>query len=336
MARRVLVTGVARFLGARFAALASSDPGVEHVVGTDAVPARHELGGADFVRVEPSGPGMSRILADRGIDTVVHLNVLATPGAAGGRASMKDINVLGTMSLLAACAKAAAVQTVVVKSSGAVYLSSPRDPALFSEDLEPTDRARGGFAKDSVEVEGYVRGFARRRPDARVSLLRFADILGPDLESALTTYFSLPVWPTPAGYDARLQFVHESDGLEVLRRAMLGKLPGTFNVAGDGVLTLSQAARRAGRITLPLPRPIGGWLGESLRRAGVADFSPDQMEFLSYGRVLDCTRLHTIGRFHPRYSSLETFDEFVEARLQPVVQREWVASAERTLTDLLS
>ena len=40
-----------------------------------------------------------------------------------------------------------------------------RDPAMFTEDMAPDAMPRAGFAKDSVEVEGYVRGFARRRPD---------------------------------------------------------------------------------------------------------------------------------------------------------------------------
>ena len=39
--------------------------------------------------------------------------------------------------------------------------------------------ARSGYAKDSVEVEGYVRGFARRRPDVGVTTLRFANFVGP-------------------------------------------------------------------------------------------------------------------------------------------------------------
>ena len=336
MGRRVLVTGVARPLAARFAALALGEPSVETVVGTDAVTSGEDLGGARFVRVDPRGPGWLRVLDEHRVDTVVHLDLLTTSGAAGGRAAMKDVKVLGTMALLAACAHAPAVRTVVVQSSGAVYLSSRRDPALFTEDLEPKGRLRGGFAPDCVEIEGFARGFARRRPDASVSLLRFADVLGPDLVSPLAAYLSLPVWPTTAGYDPRLQFVHESDVLEVLRRAMRGELTGTFNVAGDGVLTLSQAARRAGRPTLPLPRPLRSWLGESLRRAGTADLLTDQEPFLSYGRVLDCTRLHTIGGFRPGYSTRAALDDFVAARLQPVVPPTWVASAERALTDLLS
>ena len=105
--------------------------------------------------------------------------VLATPLDAGGRATMKEINVIGTMQLLAACQKAPSVRKLVVKSSTAVYGSSPQDPAMFTEDLEPNALARSGYAKDSVEVEGYVRGFARRRPDVAVTTLRFANFVGP-------------------------------------------------------------------------------------------------------------------------------------------------------------
>jgi UDP-glucose 4-epimerase len=59
----------------------------------------------------------------------------------------------------------------VVKSSAAVYGSSSRDPAMFTEDMGPKVMPRSGFGKDSVEVEGYVRGFARRRPDVDISRL---------------------------------------------------------------------------------------------------------------------------------------------------------------------
>ncbi len=55
------------------------------------------------------------------------------------------------------------------------------------------------------------------------------------------------------GFDPRLQFVHEDDGVELLRRVALDDHPGVYNVAGDGVLLLSQCLRRAGRFWLPVP-----------------------------------------------------------------------------------
>jgi UDP-glucose 4-epimerase len=239
------------------------------------------------------------------------MSVLATPVGAGGRATMKEINVIGTMQLLAACQKAPSVRKLVVKSSTAVYGSSPRDPAMFTEDMEPRELPRSGWGKDSVEVEGYVRGFARRRPDVAVTLLRFANFIGPKVQTALTTYFSLPVIPTVLGFDPRMQFVHERDGLEVLWRVTLGDHGGTFNIAGDGIITLSQAIHRAGRPTLPLPQPAAPWFGQALRRLGIADFSPEQIRFLSYGRVVDTSRMKEVLGFVPRYSTREAFDDFV-------------------------
>ena len=52
--------------------------------------------------------------------------------------------------------------------------------------------------------------------------------------------------PTVLGRDARLQFVHLDDALEVLYRSVVEDHPGTFNVAGPCTLALSQAIRREG------------------------------------------------------------------------------------------
>ncbi|MFX9946995.1 NAD-dependent dehydratase, partial [Acinetobacter baumannii] len=91
-----------------------------------------------------------------------------------------------------------------------------------------------GYAKDAVEVEGYARAFGRRRPDATLSILRFANFIGPGVDSPLTRYFALPVVPTVLGYDPRLQLVHIDDAATVLERATLGDYPGISNVAGPG------------------------------------------------------------------------------------------------------
>ena len=175
-----------------------------------------------WATVSSSGPTsatrvVAKVIAGAKVDTVVHMNVLATPLDAGGRAPQKEINVIGTMQLLAACQKSATVERLVVKSSTTVYGASPRDPAMFTEDMAPKELPRSGYAKDSVEVEAYVRGFSRRRPDVAVTTLRFANFIGPTVRTPLTEYFTLPFLPVVLGHDARLQFVHEDDGLAALR-----------------------------------------------------------------------------------------------------------------------
>jgi len=191
-----------------------------------------------------------------------------------------------------------------------VYGASSRDPAMFTEDMEPRRAPRAGYAKDVAEIEGYVRGFARRRPDVRVTMLRAANVLGPHVTSPITSYFRLPVIPTVVGHDPRLQFLHEQDLLAVLRHAVSNEVPGTFNVAGDGVLMLSQAIRRLQRPSLPMPSFAVGSLGSALRSARLADFSPEQTAFLTYGRGVDTRAMREVLKFEPAFSTADAFADF--------------------------
>jgi UDP-glucose 4-epimerase len=310
VAQVVMVTGVSRDAGARCARRLADDPSIGTVLGVDVVPPRAELGRVRFVRADIRNPVIAKVIAAEDVDTVVHTGVVATPGSAGGRSSMKEINVIGTMQLLAACQKAPGVAKLVVKSSTTVYGAGARDPAMFTEEMAPRAIHLHGLSKDAVEVEGYVRGFARRRPDVCVSTLRMANWIGPKTDSPITRYFAMPVVPTVFGYDARLQFLHEDDGVEAIHHATVNDLPGTFNLAGDGVLSLSQAIRRLGRPTLRLPSFTASSTAAAVRRARLADFSPDQITFLTYGRGVDTTRMRTEFGFEPKYSTAEAFDDF--------------------------
>ncbi len=314
MGRTVLVTGISRYLGARLVHLLQDEPDVDRIIGVDVLPPAYDLGRAEFVRADIRNPIIAKVIASAEVDTVAHLNVISAPHGAGGRPSMKEINVIGTMQLLAACQKAPSVRKLVVKSTTSVYGCSPRDPAMFTEEMEPKELPRSGWAKDACEVEGYVRGFGRRRPDVAVTVLRFAHFLGPGIDTPLTRYFSLPVIPKVLGFDARLQFIHEDDALEALRRTTVEDHPGTYNIAGDGVVLLSQAARRLGRPMLPVPTPATSAMGLLLRRLGLVDFTSEQLRYLTYGSAVDTTRMREELKFEPRYSTLEAFDDFVRAR----------------------
>lgn len=220
---------------------------------------------------------------------------------------MKDINVIGTMQLLAACQRTASVRSLVVKSTSMVYGSGPKDPAMFTEDTEPRHQPASGWAKDSVQVEAYVRGFGRRRPDVRIVTLRFANIIGPGMRTGMTAYFRLPVVPTVAGFDPRLQFTHEDDSLAAVRVAALTEHAGTFNIAGNGVITVTQAIRHMGKVPVPTPRLAL----DALRQVGTigADFSAEQIRFLTHGRVLDTSAARDTLGFTCEYSTVQAFDD---------------------------
>ncbi|XKF10977.1 NAD-dependent epimerase/dehydratase family protein [Knoellia locipacati] len=312
------MTGVSRYIGGVLARRLAADPGVDKVIGVDVIPPPRDLGGAEFVRADIRNPMIGKVIAQGDVDTVVHANVIATPTFAGGRTPQKEINVIGTMQLLAACQKASTVKRLVVKSTAAVYGSTPRDPAMFTEEMTAKRLPSSGFGKDSIEVEGYVRGFARRRPDAEILTLRFANIIGPRIRTSITDYFNLPVIPVPFGYDARLQFVHEDDAIAALARGVTGSTTGVVNVAGDGVLTVLQAAAIVRRPFVLVPMAAAGPLGGLGKRFGLVDFSPDQMTFLAFGRGMDTTVMRRTFGFNPSFSTRAAFEDFART-VTPVV-----------------
>jgi UDP-glucose 4-epimerase len=329
----VLVTGVSRFLGGHLAARLAADPSIERVLGVDTVPPgpdlRSRMGRVEFVRADIRNPLIAKVISRAEVDTVVHAALSPDPSGTWGSAA-KEMTVLGTMQLLAACQKAPSVRRLVLESTTAVYGASPLDPALFDETMTPNDLPTSGYARDATEIEGYLRGFARRRADVTTTVLRFASLVGPRIDTVVTRYFALPVVPTVLGYDARLQLLHEEDALAVLERSVAHDLPGVVNVAADGVLLLSQAIRRAGRVPLPVPPPAVGVVGRALAVARVASFSPEQLRLLDFGRVVDTTRLRTAFGFTPRWTTAQAFDDFVRGRaLSPLLGRERVEEAER-------
>jgi UDP-glucose 4-epimerase len=328
--RVVLVTGVSRYLGAQVAARLAAEPGIERVIGLDdREPAGEQAtvlaDTVEFVGADTGTAGMAALLADRGVQTVVHLAIssVADPNA-GGRAAMKEQNIMGTMQLLAACQQASELRKVVFRSSTAAYGASFRDPAVFTEDTEPRAIPRGGFARDVLDIEGYVRGFRRRRPDVAATVLRFAPFIGRGANTSLTRYFTRPVVPTVLGRDPRLQFIHVDDALEILYRSVVEDHPGTYNVAGAGVITLSQAVRRAGRIGVPIPEPALSAMGR-----GGGNFSLDQLDLFVHGRVVDTSRLIREYDVEPRPTPV-AFDDFLRG-IGGVLPRDAIAALEHSI-----
>ncbi|OZM74746.1 NAD-dependent dehydratase [Amycolatopsis antarctica] len=332
----VLVTGVGGELGGRLLARLGNNSDFERVLGVDTTPPRKEIlqrmGRAEFVRVDIRNPLIAKVISSANVDTVIHASTTAHPAGPAKRTAIKEVNVIGTMRLLAACQRSPLVRKLVVKSTTAVYGAGSRAPAVYTEDSDINPGSSSGYAKDAVEMEGYVRGFSRRRPDITVTMARFSNLIGPEVDTVLARYFSLPVVPTVLGYDARLQLLHSTDALAVMERAALHDLPGVFNIGADGVLTLSQAIRRAGRVELPVPRSAVPSMSKVLRGARVVDFSADQVRMLNFGRVVDNTRLKQDFGYTPRWSTREAFDDYVRGRgLRPVVDGHSVAGFARRL-----
>lgn len=330
----VLVTGACRFLGGFLTARLTQNPLINRVIAVDAVmPSKdmlRRMGRAEFVRADIRNPYIAKVIRNSDVDTVVHAAAASYAPRSGSGSVLKEFNVMGAMQLFAACHKAPSVQRVVLKSTSEIYGSCPRDPVVFSEDTTSRRPPTQGFPRDSIDIEGYARGLARRRPDIAVTILRMANMIGPAMDTALSRYLAGPLVPMVLGRDARLQLLHEQDALGALERATMAGKSGTFNIGAEGIIMMSQAIRRSGRIPLPLPG-IGLWVMDSLRRANnYTGINREQLDYLSFGRVMDTTRMRNELGYHTKWTTAEAFDDYVRGRdLKPLVDPKWVVSAER-------
>lgn len=334
MSRRVLITGVSRFPGADVAnALAASDE-VSYVAGVDLKEPEVDLGKTEFVRADIRSPLIHRVISSTEVDTVVHADLTSRPARIGGRSAQKEWNVIGTMQLLGACQRIETVKKVIVRSSTAVYGNDFRDPSVLTEDWSSRTTDPHGYAKDLADAETFARDFGRRRPDVLLTILRMANVVGPTAETNMTQLFSLPFVPRALGFDPRIQLLHEFDAVEVLRRSVVEDHPGVFNVAGDGVMYLTQAIRVAKRLPLPIVTPFAAAFGDLVKRFGFVDFPTDQISLLVHGRVADNRRLKEVFGYEPRYSTVEALKEFLDSG-RPTAGPDAIVEWEKELYGLL-
>lgn len=289
---RVVITGVATHWGAELARSLERTPGVGQIIGIDTSPPDVDLGRTEFVEADIRNPVISRLLPTLKPDVVVHCGILWYPEEGRPSRSLHDINVIGTLQLLAACEKVEGLRALVVRGSAAIYGSSPSAPAFFTEDMARRFPLSTRFQRDIGELEGYFDNFARRHPAIACCMLRFQAEIGAGLDNPLTRYLSLPVVPTQMGWDPRLQPLHATDATGALAAATLNPVRGAVNVAPDGTISLSRLLRLAGKpavgllpgISGPLLKRLGGFLG-------TADLYQDGTLLLRYGRGCDNRRL---------------------------------------------
>jgi len=312
MGRRVLITGLGSFWGGRMAQALELDPDVDVIIGLDAREPTVALERTEYVRSDPSYSILSRIVRATKVDTIVHTFLVVDSTQMPSR-QVHEINVIGTMNLFAAAGQPGAeVKTVLVKSSTLVYGCTHRDPVWFAEDTPRSRPPRHRVERSLVEVESYVRDYAVDNPHVDVCMLRFSNVLGPDIVTPIAKALQLPVAPAVFGFDPRLQFVHEDDVIRALLYVLESGLTGIFNVAGDGLLPWSEIATICGKRRAYLP-PVGtGLVTGGLSRLGIAR-PPERVQLLTYGRGVDNRRLVRAG-FTYDYTTAGTVESFAQSQ----------------------
>jgi UDP-glucose 4-epimerase len=311
--RRVLITGVGSYLGTLLAARLEREPGVEAVVGLDTRRPRRALDRTELIEADIRDPAIAPLIARAEVDTVVHNSIVRQPGPGMSARAMHDINVIGSLQLLAACGHAPTIRAIVIRGSAGIYGAEPHAPQFFGEEMTRLFPLRSRFQRDVAEIENYFETYSRRHPDVTCTMLRYQPAIGPSLATQITRYLSQPACPTYLGFDPRIQLVHEDDALDSLVAAIRRPVRGAVNVAARGTIGLSRMIGKARRPRLPIAGPLFGPVTGAARRLGLDSYSDDFRRLLRYGRGVDIGRLERELGHRPRYSTTEAVEDWVRA-----------------------
>ena len=305
-AGNVALTGARTFLGKNLLRLLDEDDRVRRVVVIDQdSPLSAGAKSRSYVvdRTQPSASArISEILAAESIDTFVHLGFLESPARNLGWAH--ELESVGTLHILNAC-RERPVKKFVLGSSTALYGPHFDNPNFLAETHPLRGLNATPFLADKIDAERQVEAYAREHRSACVTVLRFAPLLGPTVESYVTRWLTRSLVPTLLGFDPLLQFVHEVDALAALKLALDADAPGAFNIVGDGVLPLSTVIKLIGRSQLPLPHFLARRLTALLWVAGVSEVPPQMLRFLRFLCVADGGKAKRELGFSPGYTSRE-------------------------------
>jgi len=314
-ARTVAVTGATSFLGSNLIGLLEEEPKVRRIVALDIQSPAAAGPKTRYYDVDLTQPvaeaRLAEILVAERVDVLVHAAFLASPTHATAWAH--ELESVGTMQLFVA-ARHAQVKKLVMWSQTLLYGAHPSNPNFLSERHPLRASVREPYFSDKIAAESEAKRFAQRSPGSVVTVLRTAPILGPTVRNYLTRYLARRFVPTMMGFDPLMQFVHEVDAIAAFKLAVLRDVPGTFNIAGDGVLPLSTCIRLAGRTPIPVPHPLAQTISAVGWAAQLGEAPPSFLKYVRFLCVADASKAKEVMGFAPAYTTREALTDFANAQ----------------------
>lgn len=293
---KVVVTGGSGFLGT--SVVAGLRAAGHDVVSTDLRPPA-------VVMDVTSASSVSSVIGTERPEVVVHLASIVTPGPDSTRELEYAVDVTGTRHVLDACV-AAGVRRVVISSSGAAYGYHADNPAWITEDQPVRGNEEFAYSHHKRLVEEMLRSY----PSLEQVVLRIGTILGASVDNQITALFERKRLLRIRGSESPFVFIWDEDVVAIIQQAVTGSVTGTFNVAGDGAVTITEIAALLEKPVLTIPEPVLRAALAVGSRLGLTPYGPEQTMFLQHRPVISNARLKEVFGYTPTRTSREAFDEW--------------------------
>ncbi|MBU6443796.1 MAG: NAD-dependent epimerase/dehydratase family protein [Alphaproteobacteria bacterium] len=315
---KVLVTGAAGFVGRRVVALLAAAYGqFDGIIAADirAVPESERLAGVTYRVLDVrDGRAVDAALAE-GIEAVVHLAAIVSPGGPKARAMEYEVDVMGTGNVLKACILHR-VRQLVVTSSGAAYGYHADNPVPLSE----SDALRGNpefaYSDHKRLVEEMLARARAEHPELKQLIFRPGTILGARVANPITAMFDRPFVLGVTGSDTPFVLIWDEDVARCIVKGLMEARDGIYNLTSDDALPMAEIARMLGKPFVPLP----AWLIKAIlfatQRLGLSQAGPAQVNFIRYRPVLSNARLKREFGYDPGTRSRDVFARWLKERVR--------------------
>jgi nucleoside-diphosphate-sugar epimerase len=321
----VAVTGPTGDIGISAVSALEQHPEVERVVGMARRPfdpAAHGWTKAEYRQGDIlDRDAVDALVADA--DIVVHLAFIIM----GSRDESARVNLAGTRNVFEATVASARARRLVYTSSVAAYGYHSDNPVPITEEVPPRGSPEHYYSEQKAACEAALAEITAGTP-LEVYILRPCIVAGPKapalaeampwnrLPDAVRKVFQAvpllkPPFPDPG---TPLQLVHHDDVASAIALAATTSAPpGAYNLAGDGLLSMSDVGNALGARPLRIPRIAMTATSELLARL---PFVPSALEWLHAGRtsvVMDTGKARSQLGWTPKYSAAETLSELAAA-----------------------
>lgn len=325
MGLTVAVTGPTGEIGIAAVTALEHEPAVEKILGMARRPFDPPTHGwtkttyqqGDILERE----AVEALVADA--DVVVHLAFIIM----GSREESARINLQGTRNVFEATVAAERPRRLVYTSSVAAYGYHADSPVPLTEDVPPRGSPEHYYSEQKAACEAALAEITDGS-SLEVFILRPCIVAGPHATAladampwnqlpapvrAVTTAIPVlkPVVPDPG---VPLQLVHHDDVASAIALAATAPAPpGAYNIAGDGLITVSDVAKALGGRPVRVPGAAASAASAALSRL---PFIPSALEWLHSARtsvVMDTSKAKTQLGWQPIYSSADTLAELAAA-----------------------
>jgi nucleoside-diphosphate-sugar epimerase len=205
---------------------------------------------------------------------------------------MREVRAVQAVTTAAA---AAGARRLVVVSSAMVYGARADNPVPLPDDAPLRAEPDDGLVGDLLEIERILARTPKVHPGLRLTVVRPAALVGPEVDTVVTRHFEAPRLLTVRGADTRWQFCHLDDLGEAVATAIQADLDGPVTVACDGALAWADVEELVGLRRLELPAGLAFGTAERLHRIGMLPMPPGDLALVVHPWAVSAGRLREAG-----------------------------------------